>query len=117
MSDNLDIVLSNQAGEQIEIMWENDNEYNINSFSLNKMFPNPFNPSTEINYSVLNDGNLSVKVYNLLGQEIAELHNGFQSVGEYKLNWNAENISSGVYFIQLLHSDGQVEKMKAVLLK
>ena len=52
-----------------------------------------------------------------MGQEIAELYNGFQSVGDYRLLWNAENTASGVYFIQMFHSDGQVEKLKAILLK
>ena len=115
--EDLEIVLSNANGEQIEVLWNNSTDYNVNSFSLSNLFPNPFNPSTEINYTVLNDGNITVKIFNLVGQEIVELYNGFQSVGDYKLLWNAENIASGVYFIQMFHSDGQVEKLKAVLLK
>ena len=115
--EDLEIVLSNSNGEELQVLWEDDNKYNVNSFSLSNIFPNPFNPSTEISYSVLNSGNINVKIFNLMGQEIAELYNGFQSVGDYRLLWNAENTASGVYFIQMFHSDGQVEKLKAILLK
>ena len=115
--EDLEIVLSDANGEQLEVFWNNNVEYNVNSFTLNNLYPNPFNPSTEINYSVLNNGDVSVKVFNLMGQEVAELYNGYQSIGDYKLNWNADNIASGVYFIQMFHSDGQVEKLKAVLMK
>ena len=115
--EDLEIVLSDANGEQLEVFWNNNVEYNVSSFTLNNLYPNPFNPSTEINYSVLNNGDVSVKVFNLMGQEVAELYNGYQSIGDYKLNWNADNIASGVYFIQMFHSDGQVEKLKAVLMK
>jgi hypothetical protein len=113
-ADDMDIILSSTSGESVDIDW---NLPELKSFSIDKMFPNPFNPSTEINYTVKHDGNLNIAVYNLLGQQIAELYNGYQELGPHKVLWNAENVASGVYYVNITHQNGQSESMKAVLLK
>ena len=112
--DDMNIILSSTSGQSVDVDW---NFPELKSFSIDKMFPNPFNPSTEINYTVEHDGYLNIVVYNLLGQQVAELYNGYQELGPHKVLWNAENISSGVYYVNITHENGHSESMKAVLLK
>ncbi|MGQ9643203.1 MAG: T9SS type A sorting domain-containing protein, partial [Ignavibacterium sp.] len=70
-------------------------------FSLEQNFPNPFNPSTMISFSLKTDADVSLKVFNLLGQEIATLVNGRLTAGIQQVNFNAENLTSGVYFYRI----------------
>ncbi len=70
-------------------------------FSLSQNYPNPFNPSTRIEYSIPFDGDVQLKVYNPLGKEVAELTNGYTSKGSYSSDFNASDLSSGVYFYEL----------------
>lgn len=65
---------------------------------LMQNFPNPFNPVTKIRYSVAQQGNVSITVYNLLGQQVALLTNTGHSAGVYELEFNASNLASGIYF-------------------
>ena len=87
-----------------------------NQFQLGQNYPNPFNPSTEISYTIAKAGNVTLKVYNMLGQEVATLVNGFKSASTYKVNFNAANLSSGVYMYTLRTGSNVVSK-KMVLMK
>ncbi len=71
------------------------------TYVLEQNYPNPFNPSTTISFSLPNSGNISLKVYNVVGQEVATLLNGYKTVGQYNVTFNASNLSSGVYFYRL----------------
>ena len=113
-ADDFDVIVSTISGSPVSIDW---NSLEMSSFSIDKMYPNPFNPSTELNYTVEQNGNISVSIYNVLGQKIDELYNGYQDLGNHKILWNAENLSSGVYYINISHENGQSESVKAVLLK
>ncbi|HMN50411.1 MAG TPA: cellulase family glycosylhydrolase [Ignavibacteriaceae bacterium] len=89
------------------------------SFELEQNFPNPFNPTTKIKYTIpsIIDGNLStvkLKVYDLLGNEIATLVNERQSEGKYEIDFNGLNLSSGVYFYRLQF--GNYTAMKKMIL-
>ncbi len=81
----------------------NDRNYNIalNNFELEQNYPNPFNPSTNISYKINKAGNVSLKVYNILGLEVATLVDEFKPAGNYTVKFNAANFSSGVYFYKL----------------
>ena len=72
------------------------------SYALNQNYPNPFNPATIIRYSLAKPGNVSIRVYDILGRVVSTLVNGFQQVGTYEINFNADmaryQLSSGVYF-------------------
>lgn len=86
------------------------------SFFLSQNFPNPFNPTTQIKYSVPNDGFVSLKVYNLLGQEVATLFEGNRHAGKYILIFDGSKLASGVYLYQLKSNDF-LDTKKLVLLK
>ncbi|MFN3871483.1 MAG: DUF4397 domain-containing protein [Ignavibacterium sp.] len=70
-------------------------------FSLEQNFPNPFNPSTQITFNLKTDSDVTLKVFNLLGQEIATLVNGRLSAGTQQIEFRADNITSGVYFYRI----------------
>jgi hypothetical protein len=71
------------------------------SFELNQNYPNPFNPSTVISYSLPVNSDVTLKVFDILGKEVAVLFSGNQNAGEYNVEWNANEFSSGVYFYEL----------------
>ena len=73
----------------------------LNSFNLSDNYPNPFNPSTRINYSIPEKSVVSLKVYDILGSEIASLINSEVAAGKHEVNFNAVNLPSGVYLYQL----------------
>ncbi len=87
------------------------------SIALNNNYPNPFNPSTNISFNLGSTGFATVKIYNLLGQEIATLANGVYTGGEvHTVRFNASNLPSGVYLYSL-RSGGKSELKKMLLLK
>jgi len=71
------------------------------SVDITSVYPNPFNNSTTIRYSLKEDLKAEVAIYNACGQQVDVLHSGHQKAGNYSLNWNADGVSSGVYFIRL----------------
>jgi hypothetical protein len=77
------------------------------TFALMQNFPNPFNPTTTIRYSLPMDAFVSLKVYSILGQEVATLKEEFQNVGTFNLLWNGKNnagvqVASGVYLYRMV---------------
>ena len=73
----------------------------IKNFTLKQNFPNPFNPSTSISFSVGTYSHASLRVHDMLGREVAIIFSGELSAGSYTKQWNAENFPSGVYFYRL----------------
>ena len=86
------------------------------NFYLSQNFPNPFNGNSIIKYSIPHSSQVSLKIFNTLGEEIETLVNEEKLVGTYELNWNAANLPSGVYFYQL-RSGSFVQTMKMVFMK
>ena len=86
----------------------------ITEYKLYDNFPNPFNPSTEINYQIPTDGNVKLKVYNMVGQEVMTLVNGFKEKGMYTATFNAGNLASGLYMYRL--EAGNFVQVKKMLL-
>jgi hypothetical protein len=70
-------------------------------FDLQQNFPNPFNPSTTINFSVPRAADVTVAVYNLAGEKIATLASGSLTPGNYSAKWDAANVASGMYFYRM----------------
>jgi len=83
-------------------------------FKLSQNYPNPFNPSTNIEFAIPVKNNVSLKVYNVHGQEVAVLANGEYTAGTYMVNWNASEMSSGVYFYTI--QTGSFTQTKKLLL-
>jgi len=86
------------------------------SFQLGQNYPNPFNPSTTITYSLANEEHVSLKVYDIMGREVAELVNEDQTAGTYSLNFDASSLASGMYFYSISAGNFASTK-KMVLLK
>jgi hypothetical protein len=70
-------------------------------YALEQNYPNPFNPSTTIKYSIPEDGFVKLAIYNMLGEEVATVVNNVQKAGRYEINFNASNLSSGVYVYRI----------------
>jgi len=85
-------------------------------FALYQNYPNPFNPSTSIQYAIGSKQNVQLKVYDVLGNEVAILVNEFREAGSYDISFNASNLSSGIYFYKL-QSGSFVQTRKMILIK
>lgn len=85
-------------------------------FTLEQNFPNPFNPSTIIRYSIPNSGKVLLKVYNVLGKEVTTLVNEFKYAGNFEIEFNASELTSGVYFYKII-SGSNSETRKMMLIK
>ena len=94
-----------------------EDEFNtISEYRLNQNYPNPFNPTTNISFTIPATSNVSLKVFNILGREVATLINETKSAGNYSINFNASGLSSGVYFYQLT-TDNFTSTKKFTLMK
>lgn len=102
--------------DPIEIKFTNETPSTPAILSLNQNHPNPFNPSTSIMYSLPVDGEVELSIYNLKGQLVTTLVKSEQTAGDYSIEWNAENHSSGVYFYKLSVGDQSLVK-KCIMLK
>jgi len=88
----------------------------LKTFSLLQNFPNPFNPSTVISYQLIVASPVTLKIYDILGREMLTLVNEIEKAGNYSRQWNAANMSSGVYFYRL-QAGTYTETKKLVLLR
>lgn len=93
-----------------------DEDTTPREFSLSQNYPNPFNPSTVIKYKIGDVRFVTLKIYNVLGKEIATLVNKIQSAGNYEVKFNASNLTSGIYFYTLT-SGGFNNTRKMTILK
>ena len=103
---------------------EDNSIVTLEDFRLEQNYPNPFNPSTIISYSIPNSSFVTIKIYDVLGNQIAELVNEEKPVGTYEVSFDASNLSTGTYFYQLQATDpesssgqGFVETRKMILIK
>jgi hypothetical protein len=86
------------------------------SYSLAAAYPNPFNPTTTINFAIPADAQVSISVYNLQGREVVSLANGSYDAGYHSIIWNADTHSSGVYFVKMI-AGSYVNTQKLMLVK
>ncbi|MCJ7554912.1 MAG: T9SS type A sorting domain-containing protein [Ignavibacteriaceae bacterium] len=93
-----------------------DDANTIYEYKLAQNYPNPFNPSTKINYSIQTEGLVTLKVFNILGQEVATLVNDFKAAGAHTVNFDATKLSSGIYLYKI-DSNGFTQIKKMMLVK
>lgn len=86
----------------------------ITDFALSQNYPNPFNPSTLISYQLPKAGMVTLKVYNIIGQEIATLVNEAKNAGQYSIRFDGTNLTSGIYLYKM--SSGNVTMTKKMIL-
>lgn len=86
------------------------------AYKLYQNYPNPFNPTTTIEYSIPADRYVSLKIFNAMGEEVESLINEFKSAGEYEIDFNAGNLTTGIYFYKIQVGDFEQTK-KMILLK
>jgi len=120
------IIVNNLDGFKIAIVSQRINIYYIivnvestnpntpNDFSLSQNYPNPFNPTTSLQYAIGSRQFVTLKVYDLLGREIATLVNEEKPAGEYEVEFDASGLTSGIYFYQL--KAGQFSETKKMVL-
>jgi outer membrane protein assembly factor BamB len=110
------------AFENLGSAVEEDDAPLENSYLLLENHPNPFNPSTVIEFSLPQRADVSLTVYNLLGQKVARLTDGIYGAGTHRIEWHAGNLSSGVYFCrletrELTAGSRQVQKVLKIVLQ
>lgn len=88
----------------------------VKEISLNQNYPNPFNPSTVISFSIPENSHVNLAVYDITGKQVAELANSRMSAGNHEVDFNASNLSSGIYIYRLT-ADNQVFTRKLTLIK
>jgi len=94
---------------------ENDDSP-VNDFKLSQNYPNPFNPSTIIEYSLPQYGYVTLKIYDILGREIATLINEEKPIGSYEVEFDATGLTSGIYFYRI-QTPNFTQTKKMILLK
>lgn len=99
-----DLTTSNESGET-----------KPDSFELYQNYPNPFNPSTKIRFNLSKQGQVKLAIFNLLGEQVAELINGEMLVGIHEISFNAENLASGIY-VYKLNIENQFSDIKKMIL-
>ena len=94
----------------------NDEEIELIDFSLTQNYPNPFNPSTTIRYEIPENQFVTLKVYDLLGKEVATLVNEEKQAGSYSVDFDASNLTTGMYIYKIQTGDF-VDTKKMILIK
>ena len=121
---------STTGGPIGDLTWELEDGYNTadistgiertpsipTGFTLNQNYPNPFNPTTNIEFAIAKSEHVTLKVFNILGQEVATLVNKQLSAGSYKVDFDASQLSSGMYIYKLESGSNSVAK-KMMLMK
>lgn len=125
---DLDITTSDET-DDLMFLFENTGSLGIHhddsglpdAFELFQNYPNPFNPSTSIRYKLSRSSNISIKIFNKLGQEVSELFNGQQTAGDHQITWDGKNtiglhVASGIYFVRLT-ANGLTKSLKITHIK
>ncbi len=87
----------------------------VREFELKQNYPNPFNPSTQIEFSIFNEGFVSLKVYDITGKEIRTLIYGHLKTGSYKYGFTSQGLASGIYIYSLLLGNNSINKKMTIL--
>ncbi|HZW40027.1 MAG TPA: YCF48-related protein [Ignavibacteriaceae bacterium] len=109
-------IIANKTFVVPTILFSDDLSGSPKEYSLEQNYPNPFNPTTSIKYSIPSQQNVEIKVFDVLGNQVAVLVNEVKPAGSYEVKWDANGFSSGLYFYQF-KLDSYSETRKMILLK
>ena len=115
-SANWQILVPRTRGTSNTLTSVDDDFTTISEYRLNQNYPNPFNPTTTISFTIPTTSNVSLKVFNILGKEVATIVNETKNAGNYSVKFDAGSLSSGIYFYQLT-TDNFTATKKFTLLK
>ena len=113
---NIEILIVDVNGDPLYKKSSVKDSFGPVKFELTGIFPNPFNPSTQVSFNVPVASDISLSAYNVQGEKVDLIFEGFKEAGGYTYNWAPENLSSGVYYIRL-NADGIINSKKALLVK
>jgi hypothetical protein len=117
ITSNLDVVYVDNMYMYNEVPTSNEDDGGVPKvFALDQNYPNPFNPTTNISFSLPTAGDVTLEVYNIQGQKVATLVNGFKNSGSHNISFDASNLASGVYVYRLT-SNKSVQVRKMLLIK
>ena len=108
---------ANKIVKVVATLSAEENVLKPGNYFLAQNYPNPFNPSTLIKYSLPAGSFVSLKVYNSIGKEVADLVNGFQAAHEYAFKFDASNLSSGIYYYTIKAGNNFVQTKKMIVIK
>jgi hypothetical protein len=114
--DDADLYFDNISVKEIVTSVSEETEFIVNNYFLNSNYPNPFNPTTSIEFRIVEFGFVSLKVYDVLGKEVATLINEEIAAGRYNVVFDASNLPSGIYFYRLSVNNFSMTR-KMVLIK
>ena len=117
--DDIQITISDINGDALYLSHsQSGQKYQMGpyKFEMDELYPNPFNPSTQISFSLPADNYVKLSAYNIRGNEVDVIFEGAQGVGKHSYTWNASNLPSGVYYIRL-QAGSLVSSQKALLIK
>lgn len=83
---------------------EDDFRFKDLGFYLNPAYPNPFNPSTNLSFEIPSSGQVDLSIYNIVGQKVAQIFNGYRPLGRHTFTWNANQMASGVYMVRISYT-------------
>jgi hypothetical protein len=107
-------------GEIVVLSVEDDVSNLPEQFILENNYPNPFNPETNISFTVPNNGNINLTVYNVMGQKVYTIVDGYTRAGNHSVKWNgldqnSNEVSSGIYFYSLKSDAGSITKTMVLM--
>ena len=105
------------AGSPLPATFVTNNNTDLKNYKLHQNYPNPFNPNTKIKYSIMENGTVTLKVFDIRGKEIVTLVNEKLNPGNYEVNFDGTNLSSGVYFYSMRINDRFIETKVMTLIK
>ena len=115
--EDISIIVGDIYGNEINIDYnEFDQTNNHYLFNINSVYPNPFNPSTDIDFTLPSDSYIKLSVYNIMGQEIDVIFEGYQDSGYHSYTWNASSFASGIYYFHLIDGNN-ISTAKAMFVK
>ena len=115
--DDIEIIVADINGDALSLSKQQGKEVNHpNSFEISKLYPNPFNPSTQVSFSLPMEGHVRLTAYDVRGKEVDVIFEGAQSMGAHSYTWHATDLPSGLYYVRL-QSGALITTKKALLIK